>query len=99
MHMHLDDIAEWLRVVECQYMVLIHVSRRTDMQYARKRVTEIAGAKHADRILCLMDYKGNKARYESQLIAAGEPVPGKDGPSGSSGAPSSRSGGRPPRGR
>lgn len=99
MHMHLDDIAEWLRVVECQYMVLIHVSRRTDMQYARKRVTEIAGAKHADRILCLMDYKGNKARYESQLIAAGEPVPGKDGPSGSSGASSSRSGGRPPRGR
>ena len=98
MHMHLDDIAEWLRVVECQYMVLIHVSRRTDMQYARKRVTEIAGAKHADRVLCLMDFKGNKARYESQLIAAGEPVPGKDGPSGSGSSSSApRPGGRPPR--
>jgi ribonuclease Z len=98
MHMHLDDIAEWLRVVECQYMVLIHVSRRTDMQYARKRVTEIAGAKHADRVLCLMDFKGNKARYESQLIAAGEPVPGKDGPAGGgSGSSAPRPGGRPPR--
>jgi ribonuclease Z len=92
MHMHLDDIAEWLRVVECQYMVLIHVSRRTDMQYARKRVTEIAGAKHADRVLCLMDYKANKLRYENQLMAAGEPIPGKDTPP-RSGKPT-----RPPRG-
>lgn len=77
MHMHLDDVAEWLRILECQYIVLIHVSRRTDMNYARKRIAEVAGPKHVERVLFLMDYRTNRARYESQLIAAGEPVPSK----------------------
>jgi ribonuclease Z len=71
MHMHLDDVAEWLRVLECQYMVLIHVSRRTDMQYARRRISEVAGPKMADKVLFLMDYKANRARYEAQMAAAG----------------------------
>lgn len=75
MHMHLDDVAEWLRILECQHIVLIHVSRRTDMNYARKRIAEVAGPKHVERVLFLMDYRTNRARYESQLIAAGEPVP------------------------
>jgi ribonuclease Z len=70
MHMHLDDIAEWLRVLECQHIILIHVSRRTDMQYARKRISEISGTKNAGKVLFLMDYKGNKERYEAQLAAA-----------------------------
>jgi ribonuclease Z len=78
MHMHIDDIAEWLRVVECQYLVLVHISRRTDMLYARKRIAEVAGPKNAEKVLFLMDYKTNKMRYESQLIAAGEPLPGAD---------------------
>jgi len=68
--MHLDDIAEWLRVLECQHIILIHVSRRTDMQYARKRISEISGTKNAGKVLFLMDYKGNKERYEAQLAAA-----------------------------
>jgi len=71
MHMHLDDVAEWLRVLECQYMVLIHVSRRTDMQYARRRISEVAGPKMAEKVLFLMDYKANRARYEAQMAAAG----------------------------
>jgi ribonuclease Z len=79
MHMHLDDIAEWLRVLECQHIVLIHVSRRTDMMYARRRIGEISGTKNAGKVLFLMDYKGNKERYEAQLLAAGEPLPEKKG--------------------
>lgn len=74
MHMHLDDIAEWLRILECNYLVLIHVSRRTDMSFARRRIAEVAGPKAADKVLFLMDYKGNKARYEAQLLAAGEKI-------------------------
>lgn len=70
MHMHLDDICEWLRVLECQHLVLVHVSRRTDMAYARKRLAEVAGPKHAERVLFLMDYKANKARYEKQVMEA-----------------------------
>lgn len=75
MHMHIDDIAEWLRVLECQHIVLVHVSRRTDMSFARKRIAEVAGPKHAEKVLFLMDYRGNKARYEAQMVAAGIPLP------------------------
>jgi ribonuclease Z len=75
MHMHLDDVAEWLRILECQHIILIHVSRRTDMNYARKRIAEVAGPKHVERVLFLMDYRTNRTRYEAQLVAAGEPVP------------------------
>jgi ribonuclease Z len=93
MHMHIDDIAEWLRVVECQYLVLVHISRRTDMMYARKRIAEVAGPKNAEKVLFLMDYRANKARYEGQLIAAGEPLPGADRD-----RPPPRGGGRGPGG-
>jgi hypothetical protein len=72
--MHLDDIAEWLRVLECQHIVLVHVSRRTDMQYARNRIAQLAGSKNMEKVLFLMDYRANKARYEQQMIAAGVPL-------------------------
>jgi ribonuclease Z len=70
MHMHLDDICEWLRVLECQWLVLVHVSRRTDMGFARKRMAQVAGEKLAQKVLFLMDYRTNKARYEAQLAEA-----------------------------
>lgn len=70
MHMHIDDIAEWLRVLECEYIVLVHVSRRTDMNYARGRIAAISGQKNADKVLFLMDYRANKERYEKQLQEA-----------------------------
>jgi ribonuclease Z len=71
MHMHLDDIAEWLRILECNYLVLVHISRRTDLQYARRRIAEVAGPRLMEKVLFLMDYKANRARYEAQLAAAG----------------------------
>lgn len=70
MHMHVDNIAEWLRVLQCQSLVLCHVSRRTDLGYARKRLMEVAGTK-ADKVLFLMDYKASKFRYERQVIESG----------------------------
>jgi len=70
MHMHLDDIAEWLRVLECQHLVLVHVSRRTDMQYARKRLLQTVGEDLASRVHFLMDYRTNRARYEQQFAQA-----------------------------
>lgn len=92
MHMHLDDVAEWLRICECQWMVLTHVSRRTDMQYARDRIAKVAGAKAVERVLFLMDYKINNARYDAQLVAAGEPPRSVKQPS-PAGAPGSSAGG------
>jgi len=70
MHMHIDDIAEWLRVLECEHIVLVHISRRTELAYARERVAQIAGEKAARKVLILMDYKSNKPRYEQQMLEA-----------------------------
>lgn len=81
MHLHVDDVAEWVRVCECQHMVLIHVSRRTDMMMARKRLVQVGG-ESASKILFLMDHRTNRARYEQQTLEAealararGEAVP------------------------
>ncbi len=95
MHMHVDDVGEWLRVLECQALILVHVSRRTDLQYARKRLAEIAGPKLAQRVFFLEDHRTNRARYEEQLreaeIKAGVP------PGTFSARPDARGPGRGPR--
>ena len=71
MHMHADDIAEWIRVLECQHLVLIHVSRRTNLGEARRHLAQLVGRERAGRIEWLMDHKHNKERYERQEIEAG----------------------------
>lgn len=71
MHMHADDIAEWLRVLECQHLVLIHLSRRTNLGEARRQLGAAVGADRAKKVQLLMDYRTNKERYERQEIDAG----------------------------
>ncbi len=72
MHMHADDIAEWLGVLECESLVLTHVSRRTNLAQARRQIEERAGEKHAHKLHVLMDHRHNRLRYERQLVEAGE---------------------------
>lgn len=72
MHMHADDVAEWLRVLECQSLVLIHFSRRTNLSFARRRIEELAGPERTQKVYLLMDHRHNRLRYEQQLIEAGE---------------------------
>jgi len=70
MHLHVDDVGEWLRVLECQHVVLIHVSRRTDLQFARKRLVQIAGEERAQKVMFLMDHRTARMRYEKQAYEA-----------------------------
>ncbi|MCK6478070.1 MAG: MBL fold metallo-hydrolase [Phycisphaerales bacterium] len=70
MHMHVDDVAEWLRVLECDALILIHVSRRTDLNYARKRFAQVCGSEKAQKVHFLMDFRSQRVRYEEQLAAA-----------------------------
>ena len=65
-HLHVEDIGEWLPVTECDALVLIHVSRRTSMAQARRRLVEVVGAERAGRVQFLMDHRTNRARYEKQ---------------------------------
>ena len=69
-HLHLDDIAEWLPVLECEKLVLIHLSRRTYLPQARKRLRELVKPELAQRVEFLMDHRTNKTRYERQLAEA-----------------------------
>lgn len=70
MHMHVEDIAEWLRVLECQALILGHISRRTHVTYVRKRLREVLPRDKHDRVLLLMDHRANKERYERQELDA-----------------------------
>lgn len=70
MHMHIDDIAEWLRVSTCEAMVITHISRRTNINYARDRIREVCGPEQAQRVFLLMDHRENRIRYERQAEEA-----------------------------
>ena len=69
MHLHIDDIIRMLPVWKAEAIVLVHVSRRTTIHYARERIEQLAGA-DAGRIHLLMDHRSNRARYDAQVAAA-----------------------------
>lgn len=69
-HMHVADIAEWLRVLECEWLILHHISRRTHLGHARQRLGELLSPEQLDRVLLLMDHRTNRQRYEQQLAEA-----------------------------
>jgi len=66
MHMHVDDLIEWLKVTECEQMVVVHLSRRTHLGHARKQLNQLAGRELASKVHFLMDHRNNRARYEEQ---------------------------------
>lgn len=70
MHMHVSDIAEWLKVSQCEHMVLVHVSRRTHLGHARKALVDLVGAEASKKVHFLMDHRGNAERYEEQAKEA-----------------------------
>lgn len=98
MHMHVDDIVEWMRFLECQKLVLMHISRRTNLLMARAELAKRLPREKLERIEFLMDHKSNKMRYERQLMDAGEhPDQIGDGRGRGPGGPGGRSFGGPPR--
>jgi len=70
MHLHAEDIAEWLRVVECEAMVLTHVSRRTHLPEAAQALRALAGEELTKKVHFLMDHRANRQRYDIQAEAA-----------------------------
>lgn len=73
-HMHVADVAEWLRVLECNHLVLCHVSRRTNLMVARQEIEKRVPPEKAAKVHFLMDHRANKFRYEKQCIDAGVPI-------------------------
>ncbi len=69
-HLHVEDIAEWLPVLECSALVLIHLSRRNTIAQAKRELLSLVGKEKAERVLFLMDQRGSRLRYEEQVAAA-----------------------------
>ncbi len=69
-HMHISDVIEWLPVLECEKLVLIHLSRRSNIRTARKAIGRGVKRELAEKVEFLMDHRENRARYETQLAEA-----------------------------
>lgn len=69
-HLHIDHIAEWLPVLQADALVLVHLSRRSNIAQARKRLKKVAKGADPSRVHFLMDYAANRKRYEHQAAEA-----------------------------
>ncbi len=54
-HFHWDDLAQWLEEVECEHIVLTHLSRRTHIGQARQMVRRKLSRETVEKITILMD--------------------------------------------
>jgi ribonuclease Z len=66
-HIHIDDLADLLRVWKAEHVVVIHTSRRTGLDVIRRAIEDRVGCDDANRIHLLMDHRSNRLRYENQL--------------------------------
>lgn len=69
-HLHIDDIGRLLPVWQAEAVILIHLSRRTNMATSREHLLKLVGEEAASRVHFLMDYRTNRQRYERQLAEA-----------------------------
>ena len=67
-HLHVDDLARALGVWKAEAVVLIHLSRRTNLMAARELLIDAIGEEQAWRVHFLMDYRTNRQRYERQEV-------------------------------
>jgi ribonuclease BN (tRNA processing enzyme) len=90
-HLHIEDFRSLFEAWSAQDIVIVHVSRRTLMPFARTRIEEVVGVERAARVHLLMDHRTNRARHEALMAAAGEsgrdaPVPAGDATEGAEGS-------------
>lgn len=69
-HLHIEDFRDLMGSWTAQDVVLTHVSRRTSLGFAHKRIRELFDAGTQARFRLLMDHKENRRRYEHQAEEA-----------------------------
>jgi hypothetical protein len=69
-HLHVDDLKVLLEVWQAHTIVLMHVSRRTNLAEAREHIRRIARSAQPERVQFLMDHRTNRLRYEQQKLVA-----------------------------
>ena len=69
-HLHVEDISRLLEAWEAEAVVLIHLSRRTNLAAAREQLEQLVGEEQSTRVHFLMDHRTNRERYEQQQLEA-----------------------------
>ena len=64
-HLHVEHLKELMQSWKAETVVVIHTSRRTHLETARKKMVETLG-EDSERIHFLMDHHRNRIRYEQQ---------------------------------
>lgn len=67
-HLHLADLTKLLHVWQAEAVVLVHLSRRTNLVAARELLESTVGEEQAARLHFLMDHRRNRQRYERQEV-------------------------------
>ena len=67
-HLHIEDIKKLLTAWQSESIVLVHLSRRTNMSTARELLVSELGDDEAWRVHFLMDHRANRQRYERQEV-------------------------------
>jgi len=73
-HLHVDDLAKLLDVWNADAVILVHLSRRTNLNAARELLIERIGQQASERVHFLMDHRRNRQRYEQQMAGASAPA-------------------------
>jgi len=69
-HLHISDIVKLLPTLNCEAVVVTHLSRRTHLQSAREALDKAVPPEFRDKVFLLMDNRTNRARYEQQAAEA-----------------------------
>ena len=67
-HLHVEDLAKVLEAWQAEAVVLVHLSRRTNLVEARQLLASAVGEEQSARIHFLMDHRSNRQRYEQQEV-------------------------------
>lgn len=71
-HLHLDDVVRLVKKSQAEAIVLVHMSRRTNMGEARREVDAALPTEQRSRVHVLMDARANRLRLEQQVRELGE---------------------------
>jgi ribonuclease Z len=69
-HLHISDLQEMMPRLNCQNIVITHLSRRTHIGQTRQQFDKIFSPSDRTRLHILMDGRTNRDRYQQQMDAA-----------------------------
>lgn len=70
-HIHVHELSGLLQAWKADHVVVVHVSRRTSLGFARECLVAVEGGSASGRVHLLMDHRANRLRHEA--MAAAEP--------------------------